>query len=512
MNVAFDPWIPVVDRQGETRRISLSSVFANGGNISDLTVQPHERVALMRLFLCIAHAALEGPKDIDEWEKAPDKLPEAARKYLDKWKDSFDLFHEKKPWLQVADIKMVKDWTSVSKLNFAYATGNNTTLFDHAGMKKKRSMILEDIVVSMLAFQCFALSGTSSQVYWNDKQTKHKIKDAPCSPGSMYHAFLRGDNLLNTIVYNMVTLDDLQRIYGHPLGRPVWEKMPSSFDDEDAVQNATQTYVGRMVPIARLIKLDKSKERMMLGEGLVYPTFANGFSPEPTATVVIEKKGTKEGRGILSFKPSKAVWRELAAIVVKRKANALGGPLCLQNIREGKGFDLLVAALARDQATIVETTESVFHIPEELTTPNGVAMYTRETANAEKVAGKLGWAVETWRKKSDGYWEKRLESPGTGKKNLKARLHSIATIHYWTAMEGNLSLLFDYIQALGSERLVPAKQAWRKSLANAAVDAYTTACSRETPRQIRAFSLGWRELMSIYGILNPKPKKSKESA
>ena len=102
MNVAFDPWIPVVTLKGVRQLVSLEEVLTNGDRYSDLAVRPHERVSLMRLFLCVAHAALNGPKDYEEWKEVPARLPKTAKAYLEKWKDSFELFHKKKPWMQVA--------------------------------------------------------------------------------------------------------------------------------------------------------------------------------------------------------------------------------------------------------------------------------------------------------------------------------------------------------------------------------------------------------------------------
>lgn len=105
MNLVIDPWIPVITSNGKADFASLLQVFTKGEQYADLSVRPHERVALMRLLICIAQAALDGPKDKQEWQKAPEKLPGAARKYLKKWQESFDLFHPKKPFLQVVGLK-----------------------------------------------------------------------------------------------------------------------------------------------------------------------------------------------------------------------------------------------------------------------------------------------------------------------------------------------------------------------------------------------------------------------
>lgn len=505
MNVAFNPWIPVVTTSGERKLASLFTVLAEGGKFADLAVRPHERVSLMRLFLCVAHAALDGPKDYDEWCEVPKRLPEAAQKYLTDWKDSFELFHKEKPWLQVAGLSKSADgsasqvateeWTSVSKLNFSFATGNNTTLFDHSGMTEIRSIALNETLLSMLTFQCFSPGGLISQVYWNGIQSRKSSKDGPCVPASMIHAFLRGKDIPGTVHLNLPTYENVKFSYGERgFGKPVWEMMPTSLVDSVMVENATATYVGRLVPMTRLIQLHPSGERMLLGDGLEYPPFTDGFPQEPTATVVIRKKGEVEERALLSYRPTKALWRELAAVVVKRKAEGTGGPLSLRAIQDGSGCDLIVAALARDKATIVDTAESVFHIPARLRSQEGSAVYESEVKMAESRASRLGWAIEEYRKEIDAGWEGRLKSAGPSVGKLKAKLNAIATSNYWTAVEKNLSLLMDHIEAIGTDDAILTREVWRKMIFSAACEAYRMACGHETPRQMRAFAKGWQKL------------------
>lgn len=516
MNVAFDPWVPVVTITGARKLVSLSDVFADGAHYADLAVRPHERVALMRFFLCVAHAALEGPKNYDEWCVVSGKLPKAALKYLEKWRDSFELFHPEKPWLQVADLRKredgqsksedISDWTPASKLNFSYATGDNTTLFDHEGMSaEERKIPLNETVLSMLTFQCFSVGGLMGQVYWNGvrcgtlsdpKKENGPVKsyDAPCSPASMVHAFLRGRNLIETIQLNLPTYENVRSSYGKRIGNPVWESVPASMKDESRIENATKTYVGRLVPMARAIRLHPAGERMLLGDGLIYPSFADGFTQEPSATVIIRKKTKTEERALLSYRPGQSLWRELASLVVKRSAEGTGGPLSLHAIQDGEDCDLQVVAMARDKATIVDTAESIFHIPSQLFTLHGTEVYEAEARMAESIASRLGWAIEEYRLEIDGGWEGRLKSAGPAKGELRAKLHSIATIHYWTAVEKNLPLLMAHIEAKGTDAAVSTRKAWRKMLFAKACEAYRSSCGQETPRQIRAFAKGWKRL------------------
>jgi len=522
MNVAFEPWIPVVTTSGERTLASLVDVLCEGERFSDLAVRPHERVALMRLFICIAHAALDGPKDYPEWLDVPQKLSEASKRYLLKWKASFELFHSGKPWLQIKDLEGVKEdakTSPVALLDFELSTGNNPTLHDHLGSVQMRQVSSSRIALTLLTFQNFSSGGGSPIAKWSTTRTSQVGNpDAPCLSQSMAHCLMRGKSLMETIHLNVPLLETIERTYkgminhktdnkkgehAHTefknvgIGRPVWECFPSSPDvlSDEAVKNATKTYLGRLVPVSRWIRLiDNSK--MYCCNGFKYDTFKDGFPAEPTASVRVVTKRDAIGvktfeRAVVRVDPSKALWRELSALLVKRVAFGLGGPLAMENAPYDSEFDFHVCAMTRDQASMDIAIESVFHV-----TPvfqNNLSSYQVEITFAESLSRKLGSSIEEYRKIIDGSWEKKVEK-AKDKWELKAKLHSIATIHYWTTVEKNLSLLLAHIEAIGSEHAIPTREAWHKILFSAAHDAYRVACGQATPRQIRAFVKGWQKL------------------
>ncbi|MCA1964757.1 MAG: type I-E CRISPR-associated protein Cse1/CasA, partial [Prosthecobacter sp.] len=254
MNLATQPWIPVTDLSGAAQRVSLREVFTKGRELADFSVRPHERIALMRLLLCIAHRALQGPKDSAALERAADELPDAAAAYLDDKADCFDLFDPVKPFLQFPGLakppkpagKKAKkadsaedeeeEGTAASKLDFALATGNNPTLFDNqAATELPRVFEPADLALMLITFQCFSPGGRIGVALWNGKETPGKGSSghAPCSPSAMLHAFLRGKNVLETITANLVTEATVRQNYGKSFGHPVWEKFPASFQDQD---------------------------------------------------------------------------------------------------------------------------------------------------------------------------------------------------------------------------------------------------------------------------------------
>jgi len=278
--------------------------------------------------------------------------------------------------------------------------------------------------------------------------------------------------------------------------------MPLNGQDQGPIKNATRTYLGRLVPLKRLMKLHRSGNCLLLGEGLDFPALVDGFPAEPTATIVVRNTGKGKKvvpvRSYLAFRPGKAVWRELTALLLKGVNQDDGRCLVLRNLHRQQELDLMVAAVARDQADIVDHVESVFHVPSRLTSEDGALCYEAEVRHAETLAGrKLAWAVETYRMELDAGWEGRLKSAGSSKGDLKAKLHSTATTHFWTRVETHLPLLMTFVDALGTDAAPVAQSAWRQAVRRAAEEAYETVCGKETARQLRAFSLGWDKLVSM---------------
>lgn len=510
MNLVTEKWVAVTTMDGQPEYASLMQVFTEDKKFADLSVRPHERVALMRLFICIAQAALDGPQDKDDWKTASGKLPKAAKEYLEKWKGSFNLFDKEKPFLQIAGLKS-KELTPISKLDLFLATGNNTTLFDHeANGAENRLIDDKKIPLMLLTYQCFSPGGGLPITSWGKIKTKQVGNpDALCITGGMYHTFLRGSNLLETICFNLLPKTTIKLHYGaikkdDCWGNPVWEKPPVEPEEKDSMENATQSYLGRLMPLCRWIKIESTG--IHCGRGFDYPVMDRKvkrdkknrqilavWPAEPTASVVLNKDKTE--RYMLGAKPDKAIWRELSALLICRDKNSVGGPLALYNNFSGN-FDIHICALIRDQATVESMVESVYAVSTKIFTEEGRALYEKEVVNAEWRSRSLGYAIETYRRNIDRFWDQRIEQAKKDRNVIKARLHSTAMRTYWTAVEKQRYLLMACVEALGTDGLEWARQMWGKALHKAARDAYVAACGRETPRQIRAFALGWKKLFA----------------
>lgn len=485
MNLTLEPWIPALRADGRRDLFSLHDLFAQAHELRDLAVKPHERIALMRLLLCITQAALDGPADEGEWETCKPLIQPRVRDYLNKWKAAFELFGEGPRFLQLPNLKPGKEsdeGNAATKLDLALATGNNSTLFDnHAG--DDRSIIAARAAVNLLTFQCFSPCGRIGIALWNGKETlgKGTSNHAPCTSSSMIHTFLLGSFLLETLHLNLMSKEAIMDSPNAGWGKPIWEFQVAESTGE-SIQNATMTYLGRLVPASRAVRLNPDGISIINANGLDYPVFP-AFR-ETSATIVKRK----DGLGLLSAAPGRGIWRQLHSIAVKRRAGAdnPAGPLALNNLRVSKDPVLWTGALvAAGNGKIVDVVESIYSLPAGMFTDFGRAAYEKGVAYAEEREGVLIQGVKAYASTL------KVASPA----NNRARQQ------YWTRVEQHLYSLFDVARNTDLVADLP-NSPWGKAAQDAARAAYEQSCPRQTPRQIQAYALGLRKLTFV-----PKPAK-----
>jgi CRISPR system Cascade subunit CasA len=503
MNLTSDAWIPVVWKDGSAGSVSLNDSFERGPEIRDLAVRPHERIAVMRLLICIAQAALDGPADYGEWKESEPKIAPAVVRYLRDWKSKFELLGEGPRFLQFPGLSRAngnsaesddeQDDILVSKLDISLATGNNSTLFDHAG-GTERAIAPARLALIMLAFQCFSPGGRIGVARLGGSHTPGEGSSlhAPCLADGMLHTLLRADHLIAAVHRNLLHKEHARRLLGRDdaWGRPVWELMPNSAGDGHAVTNATTTYLGRLAPLARAIRLAQNCSSMIMANGLEYPNLGDGWR-EPMATVIVKRaKNQTEERALFRASTDKAVWRELHALTVKSVAEGVGGPAALENVSgDSAAFDLWVGGLVTSKAKLVDTTESVFHLPANMLADEGQRVYEAGVKDAERAELRLMRAVAVYHKELGDDLDRREA------KSRRTEIQRKARGQFWTDVELAVPVLLELAAdptplAAG----VWAETAWGANVSRAARSCYQRVCPQGTPRQIRAFALGQQML------------------
>ena len=279
----------------------------------------------MRLLICISQAALGAPEDVSGWGAFAEGFEEKITAYLQNWRAGFELFGDGPRFLQARPDKTGEP-VPVSKLIPHLATGNNPTPFDHAG-GTHRPLPPATLALALLTFQNFyPLYGAG-----------YKGR-GPCVDANMIHTLVRGANLRETILRNCLDRGTIEKPQLGGMGRPIWEQFPASPNDKPAVENATRTYLGRLVPLHRTVRLTDDGAGFLLGtEGWEYPRFE--LFREPTATVTYD--GKKNEDRLLWASLHRAVWRELHALTVQFRPGAegsqAGGPLVMRTHPRRRG-------------------------------------------------------------------------------------------------------------------------------------------------------------------------------
>ncbi len=500
MNLTTDPWIPIVWHDGTVSTVSLRDGFSRGHQIQDLAVRPHERIAVMRLVICIAQAALDGPADHDEWNGCLSRIAPAALDYLTRCSRAFELLGNGQRFCQLAGLSKEGDGATTeerneaSKLDLTLATGNNATLFDNAG-GSARVFSAAELALMLVAFQCFSPGGRISIAQWDGEDTlgKGSSEHAPCLAGSMLHTLLRGGSLLETIHSNLMNKDQAEHFFGSGCwGRASWEMMPQNLSDTEAIRNATRTYLGRLVPLSRAIRLDDEGRSLILANGLQYPSFDDGWR-EPSSTIVVRNSNGQPTRVALPTSIEKAAWRELHALVVKSIGQNPGGPAALQNLsQDQEAFDLWVGGLVTKQAKLLDTNESVLHVPGAMLSSIGQVIYEAGVQVANRAELRLRRAVSVYH----NVLGDNLDRPEA--KSRRQQIQSNATTRFWTNAELAVPHLLAVVSAPESLGLNNDwhKTAWGCAVWTATRAAYAGACPHQTPRQMQAYALGLRTLFA----------------
>ncbi len=470
MNLTSDPWIPVRMNNGGSQEMSLLDIFNNPSDIADLSLAPHERIAVMRLLICITQAAIGFPEADDEWDEFGQDLEDKAKSYLEKWKDSFELLGEGKRFLQTPQAASDKSYPSFQMV-YTAASGNTATVLDH---RSKSTVIPADqLALVLLVYQNFFVGGSmASKVKGNGPSLK------------ALHTFIQGEDLRKTLLYNCLDSDTLLL----DEGRPIWE-LPSDS------ANATSTYLGRMVPTPCSIWLNENLQETQINQGYSYPEY-DQIEPESSATKTIWMKGKTENPRLLRANTDRGLWRDLHSITVLRKAekSLSSAPAIIQShYNEFEGTSAMPIwcgeLIKAKDAKILDATESTFHLPLSLFSEQGRTLYDEGVQLADSRSKSLADAVRSYAKSL------YIDKPDT----------SAATRHYWHSLDQQSVKLLDVVQnpdSLDKDKFGPSSDPWSKAVYRSAVAAYDATCPRNTPRQIQAYAIGLAKLF---------PKKNKQT-
>lgn len=261
-------------------------------------------------------------------------------------------------------------------------------------------------------------------------------------------------------------------------GVPVWEKMPQSMEDTESQKNATRTYLGRLVPLSRCIRINEDRSKIIMGKCFEFPVYdknENVVWYEQSTRRITTKKGIKT---LISGSVERAVWRSLPALLAASK----DGEGCDLYGNEGlpERFGIWIGTLVLDKAKILDEIESQF------------LCFKKDCFGFQSYAEQLADALETATK-----WESLLdykiyiycECAGCG--DISAYKKGKAKEIYWSKLSNRQDLFLQTAQEVNATLSQKSKGEWEYLVRRSCREAYDTVCPHETEQRLEAWVKGW---------------------
>ncbi|MCK9868065.1 type I-E CRISPR-associated protein Cse1/CasA [Nocardiopsis dassonvillei] len=204
------PWIPVQRLDGEEVELSLTGVFEQAPDIRRLVGDvPTQDFALLRLLLAVLHDAVDGPREIEDWEELwRDGIPaDRVRDYLREHRERFDLLHPETPFFQVADLRTGKgEYSSPDPI--VADVPNNARFFTMRAHGAER-LTFAEAARWLLHAHAYDTSGIKSGAVGDPRLKGGKVYPQGVGwSGNLGGVYVEGDDLQRTLLLNLVALDE----------------------------------------------------------------------------------------------------------------------------------------------------------------------------------------------------------------------------------------------------------------------------------------------------------------
>ncbi|MEU0744681.1 type I-E CRISPR-associated protein Cse1/CasA [Streptomyces sp. NPDC006134] len=317
------PWIPVLRSDGSQEELSLGQVFARAGElrrvVGDLATQ---EFALVRLLLAVAHEALDGPGDIEEWAELWEDPGCFApvQDYLEEHRERFDLLHPATPFLQTAGLRTAKD--EVFSLNRIVADVPAGEPFFTARMPDVERLSFAEAARWVVHVHAYDTSGIKTGMAGDDRVKGGKVYPLGTGwAGGLGGVFVEGATLRETLLLNLVAADTEELDFS-PGDRPAWRRTPCGpGSDGRSATGLRDLYTWQ----SRRVRLHHDADGVhgvVLGYGDPL-AWRNMHRREPMTawrrSPVQEKKlGQSPVYLPLEHDPARSAWRGIAALLADR--------------------------------------------------------------------------------------------------------------------------------------------------------------------------------------------------
>lgn len=347
-NLLEEGWIPV-SKNGEVREVSLKEALINAHQYDGLQSEMATLdAAVLRQMLAVLQTvfyrydesgnfspAKNADQIIDRFEAVwnEGKLPAwVIEKYLDSWKDKFWLFDEKEPFGQALSAEKGTEYKTSKLIGSISESNNKIRIFSPRSGEDKREISYPEAARWLIHINAY-----------DDTSNKKKQKGLPsCGAGwvgQLGQIYVKGKNLFETLMLNLVLLDEKGELWGEP--SPAWEKPARQYERTEipVPDNLAALYT----LASRRILLKKNENKKVAGFRLLGGDFFNKTNAfiEPH-TLWKQRKETKKGAAPefvpKRMDPSRQIWRDFASIAVPEGKHLPGIVSWIETLRD---YDIL---------------------------------------------------------------------------------------------------------------------------------------------------------------------------
>lgn len=514
-DLTTEPWIPCRNGPGGEVRLGLRDTLLRAHELVDLAGDtPLVTGALLRLLIALVHDVIEGPtfeRRLELWEQGRWE-EDLVTGYFAQHGERFDLFHPDLPFLQDPGFELPQA-DSIARLAPELASGNNVALFDHTVDEQPPAVPPDTAARWLVAHQLYGLGGGQGPT--SPKHGKHPYAShAPAALGA--NVFLCGETLFQTLLLNLMPVDDPVLGTSMELGLPLWrrEAFPGPQVRHPDGYLDYLTWPNRCVRLMPAIDGERPVVRQVYtAQGSALP------KDHPYRDPWFALRTASDGRSLpLRVTAGRALWRDSAALFgfaapeetkavgdVPRPAVFRAADVFLAEDPPGvpAAFDCLVVGMDFDQSKIRLWRLEELPVPADLLRDVDTEAALRQAVGeADTVGDHLRNALRfmaAWRL-----------SPDDGKADRGMVTSTVeswqAEPAYWSALDTPFR---DLVHGLTGDRDA-AVVAWREEVVRAADRAFDQAARQNTSddRGLRAQVKARGLLMSRTWELRPKREEA----
>ncbi|MFF4900463.1 type I-E CRISPR-associated protein Cse1/CasA [Streptomyces sp. NPDC001068] len=340
-NLTTQPWIGVLNHDGSVEELSLHQVFEQADAVRRLVGDlPTQEFALLRLLLALAHDALEGPGDVEEWADlwSDPQCFSPVTAYLDAHYGRFDLLSPHAPFFQTAGLRTAKD--EVFSLNRIVADVPNGEPFFTAWMPTVGRLTFAEAARWVVHAHAYDTSGIKSGMVGDDRVKGGKVYPLGTGwAGGLGGVFAEGDTLRETLLLNLVAADT-DALEFRADDRPAWRREPCPPGGTERAPTGLRDLYTWQSRRLRLHHDEDTVTGVVLGYGDPLSS-RNMHRREPMTAwrrSMVQEKKLRQSPVYLprEHDPARSAWRGIASLVADRSdTNAVQGAEAAAYLRPG---------------------------------------------------------------------------------------------------------------------------------------------------------------------------------